>query len=97
MTDASSPPVNAFGRRPPRGPVVRPRASADVPGQLGYRMPAEYDGEPMEIGFNPVYLADAVKVIDAEQFTFSFKGSSKPGLITEGRIFTHVLMPVSIV
>ena len=66
-------------------------------GEAEIRMPAEYSGETMEIGFNPQYLADAVKVIDAEQFTFSFKGPSKPGLITEGRIFTHVLMPVSIV
>jgi DNA polymerase-3 subunit beta len=66
-------------------------------GEAEVRMPAAYDGEPLEIGFNPVYLIDAIKVIDAEEFVFGFKGPSKPGVITEGRLFTHVVMPVSIV
>jgi len=66
-------------------------------GEAEIRMPAEYGGETLEIGFNPQYLMDAVKVIDADQFTFAFKGPSKPGVITEGRTFTHVVMPVSVV
>ncbi len=66
-------------------------------GEAEVRMPVEYAGEVLEVGFNPLYLMDAVKVIDAEQFVFSFKGPSKPGVITEGRMFTHVIMPVSIV
>jgi len=66
-------------------------------GEAEVRMPVVYEGEALEIGFNPVYLIDAVKVVDAEEFTFAFKGASKPGVITEGRLFTHVIMPVSIV
>jgi DNA polymerase-3 subunit beta len=66
-------------------------------GEAEVRIPVEYAGEPLEVGFNPAYLMDAVKVVDAEQFTFNFKGPSKPGVITEGRIFTHVVMPVSVV
>jgi len=66
-------------------------------GEAEVHVPVAYEGEPLEISFNPVYLIDAVKVIDAPEFTFSFKGSSKPGVITEGRLFTHVVMPVSIV
>jgi len=66
-------------------------------GEAEVRMAAAYEGEPLEIGFNPVYLMDAAKVIDAEEFVFQFKSSSKPGVIAEGRLFTHVVMPVSIV
>lgn len=66
-------------------------------GEAEVRMPADYTGETLELGFNPQYLMDALKVIDAEEFTFIFKGPSKPGVLTEGRIFTHVVMPVSIV
>lgn len=43
MTAGHLPPVTGFGRRAPRGPVVRPAASAEVPRELGYRMPAEYE------------------------------------------------------
>jgi DNA polymerase-3 subunit beta len=66
-------------------------------GEAEVRMAVAYEGEPLEIGFNPVYLMDAAKVIDAEEFLFSFKSSGKPGVISEGRLFTHVVMPVSIV
>ena len=66
-------------------------------GEAEVRMPVEYSGEDLEVGFNPQYLMDALKVMDADQFTFSFKGPSKPGLMTEGRLFSHVVMPVSVV
>ena len=66
-------------------------------GESEIRMPVAFDGEAMEIGFNPAYLMDAAKVIDAEEFVLALKGPAKPGLITEGRMFTHVIMPVSIV
>jgi DNA polymerase III subunit beta len=66
-------------------------------GEAEVRMPVEYTGEAMEVGFNPQYVLDAVKVIDAQQFLFKLKGPSKPGVIGEGSLFTHVVMPVSIV
>lgn len=66
-------------------------------GEAEIRMGLTYEGEPLEIGFNPQYLMDAAKVIDAEDMVFNLKGSSKPGVVTEGRMFTHVVMPVSIV
>ncbi len=66
-------------------------------GEAEVRMTADYDGEPQEIGFNPVYLTDALKVVDAEEIQFAFKGPNKPGVITEGRLFTYLIMPVSVV
>jgi DNA polymerase III subunit beta len=66
-------------------------------GEAEVRLPVEYSGETLEVGFNPQYVMDAVKVIDSQQFVFSFKGPSKPGVISEGKMFTHVVMPVSIV
>ncbi|MBL7139569.1 MAG: DNA polymerase III subunit beta [Planctomycetes bacterium] len=66
-------------------------------GEAEIRMPAVYEGDPLEIGFNPNYLMDAAKVVDAPELVFSFKSSSKPGMLTEGKTFIHVIMPVSIV
>ena len=66
-------------------------------GEAEVRMPAEYDGESIEMVFNPLYLVDALKAIDAEEFQFAFKTNTKPGLITEGRLFKYVVMPVSVV
>jgi len=56
----------------------------------------DYGGEELEIGFNPTYIADALKVIDDPEITFELKAANKPGLIRAGRDFTYVLMPVNV-
>jgi DNA polymerase-3 subunit beta len=66
-------------------------------GEAEIRMAVQYEGDDLEIGFNPNYLMDAAKVVDADEVTFSFKSASKPGVLNEGKHFTHVVMPVSIV
>ena len=66
-------------------------------GEAVIRTPVAYEGEDLEIGFNPQYLMDAAKVVDAEDIVLTFKGPSKPGVVSEGRMFTHVVMPVSVV
>ena len=56
----------------------------------------EYDGEPVEIGFNPAYLLDALKVVDESQVHFEFKGPNKPGVMRTGPNFLYVVMPVNL-
>lgn len=55
-----------------------------------------YDGDPVEIGFNPQFIIDALKVIEEDTVTIEFKASNKPGLITTGPSFTYVVMPVNL-
>lgn len=55
-----------------------------------------YTGEAIEIGFNPAFLLDAMKVIDEPEGTIELKASNKPGLIRAGGDFTYVVMPVSL-
>lgn len=55
-----------------------------------------YEGEALEIGFNPGFLIDVCKVIHAEQITLHLKASNKPGLLTTTD-FSYVVMPVSLV
>jgi DNA polymerase III sliding clamp (beta) subunit (PCNA family) len=50
----------------------------------------------MEIGFNPVYIIDALKVVGADEIVMELKRSDKPGLIKSGGNFTYVIMPVSL-
>ena len=55
-----------------------------------------FTGEKMEIGFNPVYIIDALKVVGADEIVMELKRSDKPGLIKSGGNFTYVIMPVSL-
>ncbi len=59
-------------------------------------MPAEYKGEPIEIGFNPQFLIDALRVIKTPDFDFELGQSDRPGLIKSGTNFLYVLMPINL-
>lgn len=54
------------------------------------------DDKEFEIAFNPQFVIDVLKVIEAEKFTLQLKSANKPGLIREGSHYEHVLMPVNI-
>jgi len=56
----------------------------------------EYKGEPIEIGFNPGFLIDALKVVDDQQVLVELKAPNKPGVIKAGNEFTYVVMPVNL-
>ena len=55
-----------------------------------------YQGEPIDIAFNPTFIVDVLKVIDSEQVIIEMKAPNKPGVIKVGSDFTYVVMPVSL-
>ncbi|MFO0872686.1 MAG: DNA polymerase III subunit beta [Phycisphaerales bacterium] len=56
----------------------------------------DYHGESIEIGFNPAFLLDALKVIDGSSVQIELKAPNKPGVLRIGQEFTYVVMPVSL-
>ena len=59
-------------------------------------MAVEYDDEPMEIGFNPQFLVDVLRVIKANDFELHLGQSDRPGLIKSGVNFLYIIMPVNL-
>jgi len=57
---------------------------------------AGYDGDDIEIGFNPTFVTDALKVITDPEVIMELKAGNKPGLIKSGADFMYVVMPVSL-
>lgn len=55
-----------------------------------------YDGDGVEIGFNPQFVSDGLKVVDADEVTLEFKASNKPGVMRTDNDFLYVIMPVSL-
>ncbi len=56
----------------------------------------QYQGEPLEIAFNPNFIAEVLKVLDAPQVVIELKAPNKPGVIKSGTDYTYVVMPVSL-
>lgn len=65
-------------------------------GAATIRMPIKYTDRALEIGFNPVYLGDALNVVGVDTVTLELKEATRPGLLRAGPDFTYVIMPVSL-
>jgi DNA polymerase-3 subunit beta len=57
---------------------------------------AGYEGDPVDIGFNPGFITDALKVIDRGDVIIELKAANKPGVLKTGSDFTYVVMPVNL-
>jgi DNA polymerase-3 subunit beta len=56
----------------------------------------DYQGDPLEIGFNPNFITDALTVVDGGKVIIELKSPTKPGVLRTGTDFTYVLMPVNL-
>ena len=65
-------------------------------GEATISLPVNYRGEPMDIGFNPVFLTDVLRVAHSDEVTFAFKEPNRPGVVRLNDDFVHVVMPVSL-
>lgn len=55
-----------------------------------------YDGEDVEIGFNPQFIAEALRVVPEQDIIIELKSTNKPGLLKAGNDFLYVVMPVNL-
>lgn len=66
-------------------------------GESQVELPVVYPYDPLEIGFNPQYLIDALKVLDQARFTLELRDETSPGLVREGEGYAYVVMPINLV
>ena len=65
-------------------------------GEATISMPVDYSGEPVDMGFNPNFLTDVLRVAHEEKIRFDFKEANRPGVIRLSDDFVHVVMPVTL-
>jgi DNA polymerase-3 subunit beta len=58
----------------------------------------QYQGEPIEIGFNARYILDCLEVMGSENIEIRLKDKTKPGILqtTDQKNHTYVIMPMRI-
>ncbi len=77
------------------GLTLSSRAPEMGESQIDAPMP-QYSGEPIEIGFNPQFVLDALKITEADQVQLELKAPNKPGVMRTGPGFVYVIMPVNL-
>lgn len=65
-------------------------------GEAQVQLPVKYNGTPMTIGFNPVFLIDALKAVHTDTVTLKLKDPQKPGVLQSQEEFIYVVMPVNL-
>ncbi|MEX0775920.1 MAG: DNA polymerase III subunit beta [Phycisphaeraceae bacterium] len=55
-----------------------------------------FEGDAIEIGFNPQYVLDVLKVVNSDTVQLDMRASNKPGVIRSGSDFLYVVMPVNL-
>lgn len=75
--------------------------TARVPevGESRVSFPLDYPFEPMEIGFNPTYFADVLKVLDTTEFHLELKNPKSAAVVRESsseQVYVYLVMPLNL-
>jgi len=70
--------------------------SSPEAGAAEISMPIEYKGEAIDIGFNPQFLTDVLRVIRTPKFDLELGQADRPGVLKSGAEFLYVLMPINL-
>ena len=65
-------------------------------GEARETLPVPFQGEPLEIGFNPEFLRDGLEAVDSGDVLLRLISPLRPGLIeaADGSGFVYLLMPI---
>lgn len=73
-------------------------SQAPEQGNARVEIPVRYEGANLEIGFNPSFLSDALRVMPFEEVRIDLNEGYRPGVVSGGDTneFLYVVMPVSL-
>jgi len=65
-------------------------------GEATVNFACKFEGTDVEIGFNPTFLTEALRVVDSDEITLELTAPNRPGLLRGGQNFLYVIMPVNL-
>jgi DNA polymerase III subunit beta len=71
-------------------------ASTPDVGDAEEKMPVAFDGEPLEIGFNPEFLSEGIDSVEGEELLLRLISPLRPGLLqpVDNEDFRYLVMPI---
>jgi DNA polymerase-3 subunit beta len=71
-------------------------ASTPEIGDASESMPANFQGEPLEIGFNPEFFKDGVDTVESDELVLKLISPLRPGLLepVDSDDFSYLVMPI---
>lgn len=76
--------------------ILKLEAASNEVGDSNVSMPIDYNSDPVQIAFNPLYFLDILRHGNDEVTNFYFSDAYNPGLFKDNPDSTYVLMPMRI-
>jgi DNA polymerase-3 subunit beta len=74
---------------------LRVSAQTQDVGEATETLPVAWEGEPLEIGFNPEFLREGIESVTTDGVELKLISPLRPGLIEgEGDDFSYLIMPI---
>jgi len=77
-----------------KGLVVNSRSPDS--GEATINFACKFEGADLVIGFNPMFMCDALKVVDNDEISLEMTTPNRPALLRGGSNFMYVIMPVNL-
>jgi DNA polymerase-3 subunit beta len=71
-------------------------SEAPEAGKAEVKLPIAYEGDALSIAFNPTFLIEVLRVLDADDVTMDMKDPSRPAIIHDDNSYLYVVMPINI-
>lgn len=65
-------------------------------GEATINFACKFEGSDVEIGFNPTFVTEALRVVDSDDISLEMTAPNRPGLLKGGPDFLYVIMPVNL-
>jgi len=75
--------------------AIEVSSAAPETGEAKVKLEVEYAEEEIELGFNPDFLTDFLRVLSDEKVRMEFRDATSAGVFRAGKDFIYVVMPVS--
>ncbi len=91
VSDKSNSVTLSFGKNKLTVSAVAPEV-----GEATETMPVKYNGKEITVSFNPDFLIDPLKGLNAEEVSFELSDELSPGVIRPNYPFLYVIMPMRV-
>jgi DNA polymerase-3 subunit beta len=72
------------------------QAQGAATGRSQVELAVEYEGKPLDINFNPAFLVDMLRILDAEEaLSLDLVDGGSPALFRAGERYSYLVMPLS--
>ena len=75
--------------------VLLIESSSAEAGEAHVELPVKYEGDPIQIRFDPDFLLDGLKAVGNETIRFEMKEPSRAALMKSGSDYLYLIMPIT--